>query len=85
MFRPLMTLAALTASGLVAAAAPGPGMADDAAARPAVAGVSALSVLDPQTYVQSELDWRSYYVNRLDAVRPGDTAGRTAPSTDGGS
>lgn len=82
MFRHLMTLAALAASGLAAAAAPGPGMA---AARPAGAGVSALGVLDPQTYVQSELDWRSYYLNRFAAARAGDAAGRASPATGSGS
>ncbi|MDJ0739104.1 MAG: hypothetical protein QNJ91_05265 [Gammaproteobacteria bacterium] len=83
MFRHLMTLAALAASGLAAAAAPGPDPSDDTAA--ARAGVSALHVLDPRAYVQSELDWRSYYVNRFAAARAGDAAGRASPTTGSGS
>lgn len=79
MFSPCFTriVQSVRAVAIVAAVAVfGPVFAGQLAAAPAIDGQSPVAssgtrVLDTNDYVQTELDWRSYYLNR----QPGGTDG----------
>ena len=67
------TILAWSGAALAAADSKAPPAASTSGAAPGV------RILDTKRYVQTKLDWRSYYLNRLSAPRHTDRPGRPVP------